>query len=99
MSELPPRSQSVDFDLRRTVLLLLRVRVQALLWMDDDANETKRWSFGMFLDKIRGVARTLTETEGIKKGDRVILCYPPGTLRPHLLQAVHQLTRFVIVMV
>src|SRR4051812_30163703 len=50
----------------------------AQVWIDESGNEAKRWTYADFLGRIRAVAYYLSDKLCISRGDRVILCYPPG---------------------
>lgn len=45
--------------------------------MDQNLNIERDWSFGEFLDRITALTYHLSEFK-LAKGDRVLLCYPPG---------------------
>ena len=50
----------------------------AMHWLDKDANVVDTITYSDMLARIRTIARYIAEDSKIKRGDRVILCYPPG---------------------
>lgn len=54
------------------------MRVQAFTWLNDKGEEEQRISYRLLLDRTRALARVLVQDLNLKRGDRVVLCYPPG---------------------
>lgn len=82
-----PRSkQNNQHDQDATIVDRLRARVanpeevnrSVYVFLDDHGKESQSFTYGEIDMAARAVAAKLQQIPGFEKGDRVILCYPPG---------------------